>query len=206
MVFTFEQAIGLVIATAILGLSPGPAVFATVARSLSHPFRITLFFIMGIVLGDLIFAMIAMGGFAFLVAQHEIYFLILKWLGGAYLIYLGGKTLLSPSSVKHIQTVETEGKWKLVVSGFLLTAGNPKDLLFFVSFLPAFIDLKTAGLTDMLLAAILIVITFIATLCFYAGLVTIAGNWLNNPKAVLWLDRMAGIILVIVGLMVLLFS
>lgn len=203
MSITFENAIALITATAILGLSPGPAVFATVARAMSLPFRKTLLFIAGIVFGDFIFAMLAMGGVALLVSQHAFYFLILKCAGGGYLLYLGLRALLSKATIKDIQKIEGEGRWKLLSSGFILTAGNPKDLLFFVSFLPAFIDLKSADLTQMLIAAALIVVTFIATLSFYAGLVSIAGKWLRNPKTISILDRMAGIILMCVGLMVL---
>lgn len=206
MSFTFENALSLVIATAILGLSPGPAVFATISRSISLPFRRTFLFISGIVFGDFIFAMLAMCGVALLVSEHAIYFIILKVAGGGYLIYLGMRALLAKTTITDIQEIEGESAWKLLLSGFFLTAGNPKDLLFFVSFLPAFIDLKTADPTQMLIAATLIVITFIGTLSFYAALTSTVGGCLKNPKTILWLDRMAGAILIIVGLIALFLS
>lgn len=199
MILSFENAIALVTATAILGLSPGPAVFATLARAICLPFRRTFIFIMGIVLADFTFAMLAMGGVALLVSQHTEYFLILKYCGGLYLLYLGVRALLSKASAKNIEKMEGESRLKLFVSGFLLTAGNPKDLLFFVSFLPAFIDLRTVDATQMALAASLIVVTFIATLSFYAGLVSWAGQWLKNPRIISWLDKIAGVILIAVG-------
>lgn len=203
MTFGIENAIALMIATAILGLSPGPAVFATVARSINLPFKRTAFFIAGIVFGDFVFAMMAMGGLAVLVSQHQTLFQILRCVGGGYLLYLGMMALVSKATVKDIQSVAPESRLKLMTSGFLLTAGNPKDLLFFVSFLPAFIDLKTAGAEQMAMAAAVIVITFIATLSFYAALVSVVGEWLRNPKTIFWLDRMAGVILIVVGLIVL---
>lgn len=203
MTFGIENAIALMIATAILGLSPGPAVFATVARSINLPFKRTAFFIAGIVFGDFIFAMMAMGGLAVLVSQHQTLFQILRCVGGGYLLYLGMMALVSKATVKEIQSVAPESRLKLMTSGFLLTAGNPKDLLFFVSFLPAFIDLKTAGAEQMAMAAAVIVITFIATLSFYAALISVVGKWLRNPKTLFWLDRMAGVILIAVGLIVL---
>lgn len=206
MSLTFENALALVAATAVLGLSPGPAVFAIVARAMSLPFRRTFLFITGIVFGDFIFAMLAMCGVALLVSEHAIYFLILKVAGGGYLIYLGMRALLAKTTVKDIQKIEGESAWKLLSSGFFLTAGNPKDLLFFVSFLPAFIDLKTADPLQMLIVATLIVFTFIATLSFYAVLISTVGEWLKNPKTILWLDRMAGSILIIVGLVTLFLS
>lgn len=201
-----EHAIGLVVATAVLGLSPGPAVFATLARAMCLPFKRVFIFISGIVLADFIFAMLAMCGVALLVSQHAEYFLILKYGGGLYLLYLGGRSLLSKASAKNIQKMKEENGWKLFTSGFLLTAGNPKDLLFFVSFLPAFIDLETADTQQMAIAAALIVITFIATLSFYAGLVSWAGKLLQNPRIISWLDNIAGLILIGVGLMVIFFN
>ncbi|OFW87740.1 MAG: hypothetical protein A3B66_06175 [Alphaproteobacteria bacterium RIFCSPHIGHO2_02_FULL_46_13] len=203
MTFGIENAIALMIATAILGLSPGPAVFATVARSINLPFKRTAFFIAGIVFGDFVFAMMAMGGLAVLVSQHQTLFQILRCVGGGYLLYLGMMALVSKATVKDIQSVAPESRLKLMTSGFLLTAGNPKDLLFFVSFLPAFIDLKTAGAEQMAMAAAVIVVTFVATLSFYAALISVVGKWLRNPKTLFWLDRMAGVILIAVGLIVL---
>jgi len=207
MTFGIENAIALMIATAILELSPGPAVFATVARSINLPFKRTAFFIAGIVFGDFVFAMMAMGGLAVLVSQHQTVFQILRCVGGGYLLYLGMMALVSKATVKDIQSIAPaitqESRLKLMTSGFLLTAGNPKDLLFFVSFLPAFIDLKTAGAEQMAMAAAVIVITFIATLSFYAALVSVVGEWLRNPTTIFWLDRMAGVILIVVGLIVL---
>ncbi|MFA7275346.1 MAG: LysE family translocator [Pseudobdellovibrionaceae bacterium] len=195
-----QNALTLIAATAILGLSPGPAVFATIARAIGHPFHQTLLFIAGIVLADFVFAVLAMEGFAVLVSKYDILFLMLRFGGAAYLLYLGTKVLFSRSSPHEINAIEPETGWKLVASGFLLTAGNPKDLLFFVSFLPAFIDVKQAETGEILTAALLIVITFVATLSFYALLASWARNWLSNPRTSLWLNRLAGGILILVGL------
>lgn len=206
MNLSIETAIALVIATAILGLSPGPAVFATVARSIVLPFRKTALFILGIIFADFIFAFAAMSGVSLLFKQNEIYFWILKLLGGGYLIYLGVKGLISKSSILEIKSVAPEKGWRLFGSGFLLTAGNPKDLLFFVSFLPAFVDLQRVETLQMIVVATLIALTFTGTLSFYALLVRGVERWLNNPKVIWGLDKLASGILIIVGLVVLFFN
>lgn len=204
MTFSFENALALSLATAILGLSPGPAVFATVGRSLSMPFRRVALFILGIVIGDFVFAMLAMGGLALLISQHALYFSLLKCVGGGYLLYLGMMAMVYASGqIRSIEKIAPESPLTLVGSGFILTSGNPKDLLFFVSFLPAFLDLRSATGTDMAMASAVIVVTFIGTLSFYAGLGAVAGKWLKTPRTVLWLDRAAGLILVLAGLAVL---
>lgn len=204
--------VGLVIATVILGLSPGPAVFATIARAIKIPFSQTVLFIAGIVCADFVFASLAMVGGALLVAQNVLLFQIIKCSGGGYLFYLGVLTLVA-SLKRHSENgdgqsflnIVPESGIKLFVSGFLLTASNPKDLLFFVSFLPAFIDLQKIDVMTFLLAATLISVSFIVTLTFYAVLAQRASVFLSVPSASLWLDRAAGVLLIVVGLMVLFF-
>lgn len=205
MGFDFEHAVGLMVATAILGLSPGPAVFATIAHAIKLPLRRVYFFIAGIVVADFVFAMMAMLGVAVLVSQHEILFYALRAIGGGYLLYLGMKALVPyQAGGSKISTIHLkENQMGLFLGGFMLTAGNPKDLLFFVSFLPAFINLKEAGWAEMVVAALLIVVTFIATLSVYAVFAGLAKDLLKSEKISLWFDRVTGALLVIVGLMVL---
>ncbi len=196
-----ESLITLALATAILGLSPGPAVFATIGRSLSLKLSATYLFICGIVIGDLVFALLAMLGLAAIAAQYTVIFLLLKIIGGAYLIYLGYQSWRSKKT-KSIKTNYTESGTKLISSGFLLTASNPKDLLFFISFLPAFMDLENTSLIEMTAASIVITITFFITLSVYALSANAARQIFKKPNAILYLNRISGTLLILVGLIV----
>ncbi len=198
---TISAIISLSFATAILGLSPGPAVFATIGRSLSQGLRQTSFFIAGIVIGDIVFALLAMVGLASLAASYVYAFILLKVIGGGYLIYIGVNNL-KYSKAKRIKGDFQERGWKLVASGFLLTSTNPKDLLFFVGFLPAFINLESATYIDMFIASLTIAITFIVTLGFYALSADKMRKLLKSDNAVTNLNRFSGIVMIIVGLLV----
>ncbi len=204
MSFVVQALIGLVIATAILGLSPGPAVFATIARAINLGLGRTYLFIAGIVVADFVFALLAMLGLATLISQYEPAFIALKLGGGLYLIYLGYKAWRSSAATRQLASAEPEKGWKIFLSGFLLTASNPKDLLFFVSFLPAFVDLKQITPETLILPAILIVLTFIGTLSVYALGAFKVREWLKNEKSVLWLNRLAAVTMTLVGVAVLL--
>ena len=199
---------GLALATFILGISPGPAVFATLSVALSHSRQAVILFITGILMGDILFASLAMIGLGTIADHIPTLLLLIRIMGGFYLIYLGIRAwpqkqmLESVNDNMPVQTIPLASP-HMFLAGFILTASNPKDLLFFVTFLPAFIDLKSATLPDMMMAAALIVITFIGTLSVYAGLGSVTGVWLRTPKTVLWLDRVAGGILILAGLMVL---
>lgn len=193
----------LVIATALLGLSPGPAVFATIARAINLGLGRTYIFIAGIVAGDFLFALLAMLGLAALVSQFNTAFFALKMIGGLYLIYLGYKAWQTAGKARKEDIVQQENGWKLFLSGFLLTSSNPKDLLFFVSFLPAFVNLNTPSLKSLIIPALLIVVTFIVTLSVYALGAYKIRTWLNNKKSVFWLNRIAAITMTAVGLAIL---
>jgi threonine/homoserine/homoserine lactone efflux protein len=204
MTIDVQAMIGLVIATAILGLSPGPAVFATIARAINLGLGRTYLFIAGIVVADFVFALLAMLGLATLISQYEPAFIALKIGGGLYLIYLGYKAWRSSAATRQQASAAPEKGWKIFLSGFLLTASNPKDLLFFVSFLPAFVDLKQITPETLILPAILIVLTFIGTLSVYALGAFKVREWLKNEKSVLWLNRLAAVTMTLVGVAVLL--
>lgn len=198
----FSALAKLALATMILGFSPGPAVFATLGRSLSLGLVPTAVFIAGIVTGDFIFALLAMGGVAALVAKITGLFLVLKVLGGGYLIYLGAQSL---RAVKGVVIAEKapEKSWRIFLSGFALTAGNPKDLLFFISFVPVFIDLAKASVGDMLTASAVITVTFVFTLSVYALFAASIRHLFLEGRVIQWLNRCAGMMMIGVGIFLL---
>ncbi|MGH1403841.1 MAG: LysE family translocator [Alphaproteobacteria bacterium] len=194
--------IALFIATLMLGLSPGPAMFATIGRALSQDLKTTYIFIFGIISGDLFFALLAMMGLAAIAAHYTLLFLIIKLIGGWYLIYLGIKNW-KKAKTKTLESASKETGGKLFISGFLLTASNPKDLIFFISFIPAFMDLENAGIIEIVSAALIIAITFLITLSIYALSANRMKVIFSNEKTMTHLNRVAGLILIGVGLLVL---
>jgi threonine/homoserine/homoserine lactone efflux protein len=201
---SLQSIMALALATAILGLSPGPAVFATIGRSLSLGLSQTYLFITGIILGDVFFSLLAMGGLAALATHYASVFIALKVLGGGYLIYLGGQSL---ASSKHSELFlnYTEKGPKLIASGFLLTASNPKDLLFFVGFLPLFVNMKTIDIGQAVLVSVVIALAFVMTLSLYAVAANYVRAFFKAGNATLWLHRIAGVLMIGVGIGVIFF-
>ncbi len=118
------------------------------------------------------------------------------------MIYLG-ITNLKQAKTRKIRDKFSEKGWKLYLSGFLLTSSNPKDLLFFIAFLPAFMDLENTALADMIIASIVIAVTFFLTLSFYALLADRMRRIFKSEKALTLLNRIAGVLLIIVGILIL---
>ncbi|MCK5385205.1 MAG: LysE family translocator [Alphaproteobacteria bacterium] len=194
--------IALVVATFFLGMVPGPAVFATVSRSLTLGLRSTYLFILGILSGDFLFSLLAMTSFAALANIYAPLFFILKIIGGGYLIYVGYNNIKN-SKMPRLTSHNDEEIWKLFTSGFLLTASNPKDILFFVGFLPAFVDLKNANITLILTASGTIVATFFVTLSIYALLSYWIQRLLRKRRYIHNLNEISGVLLIGIGLYVL---
>ena len=126
----------------ILAVTPGPGVFATVARSLASGFSHAAMVVAGIVCGDLLFLLLAIYGLSFIADLLGSLFSLVKYVGGLYLVYLGLRIWFSSPQLSQVQGVH-ELSWKNnFLSGLVITLGNPKVMLFYLGFLPSFLDLQ----------------------------------------------------------------
>jgi threonine/homoserine/homoserine lactone efflux protein len=151
----------LVIATAVLGLVPGPVVGALVGRALFGGVRSTFGFLGGVFIGDLLWLLAAVSGLGYLAATYSTVFMVIKTIGAFYLIYLGYKALRHALEKNQQFTIpKSSRKGMGFVSGLLVTLGNPKLVAFYIGFLPTFIDMETLSFQEALLASVLVPSTF----------------------------------------------
>ena len=129
-----------VVTESILCLTPGPAVLLVVAQALGRGAAASVWATLGILTGNaLYFALSATGLGALLLASYELFALV-RWLGAAYLIWLGVRTFVRRSATRSTAPTVAAGRRRTFVNGFVLQAANPKALLFFVALLPQFIE------------------------------------------------------------------
>ena len=184
----------------ILAASPGPGVFATVARALASGFRPALAVICGIVLGDIIFLLFAAFGLAMVSRVLGNLFFIVKICGGAYLIWLGIKIWLKdPEPVSGTQDSHTRSQWGNFASGLVITLSNPKVILFYCGFLPTFLDLSTLTVFDLAIVVAIITAVLVGVLGAYAYLASRARKMFTNRRSVRRLNRTAGGVMVAAG-------
>jgi threonine/homoserine/homoserine lactone efflux protein len=133
--------IAFVVASVVLAVTPGPAVFYIVTRSLSQGRRAGLASVGGVALGNLGNSIGASVGLAALFAISSLAFWVVKYAGAAYLIYLGVKALRQPSSgtIEAPRPVSSPPT-RIFRDGFIVALLNPKTTLFFSAFLPQFLD------------------------------------------------------------------
>lgn len=131
-------------ASLVLLLTPGPAVLYIVARSVEQGRTGGLVSVAGVGLGNLAHVVAAAIGVSAIIAASAFAFSVLKYLGAAYLIWLGIKTLRAPVAAV---TIEVRGKplGRLFTEGAVVATLNPKTALFFLAFLPQFISPAAGG-------------------------------------------------------------
>ncbi|OOY34834.1 LysE family translocator [Solemya velum gill symbiont] len=139
---TIISTLGLALAMFLLAITPGPGVFATVSKALASGFRHTLPVIMGIVVGDLVFLLFAIYGLAAIAETFNALFTVIKYLGAAYLIWLGVRLWHARISLTDITEANYQSGKQSFLGGLSITLGNPKVILFYLGFLPTFVNLN----------------------------------------------------------------
>ena len=155
---TITSAFALYSTMILLALIPGPGVIVVVARSLDSGFRQGLVTAMGVLSGDFVFISLAVFGLAALAELMGNLFVIIKYIGAVYLIYLGFNLITAKSSTEDAQAPKPAKHSTNFLVGLMTSMSNPKVILFYFSFFPAFFDLESLSLIDV--AALFLIATF----------------------------------------------
>jgi threonine/homoserine/homoserine lactone efflux protein len=168
-----------VIAALLLLLTPGPAVLYIVARSLEHGRRAGLVSALGVHAGTLVHVVAAAAGVSAILAASAAAFSAVKYVGAAYLIYLGVRRLRDRRSVLESAHPRPASLRRAFVDGVVVNVLNPKTALFFLAFLPQFVDVARGAVGAQILA--------LGGVFVALGLVTDGGYALTAGTAARWL-------------------
>ena len=170
-----------VAASLALTVVPGPAVLYIVARSVEGGRPAGLVSVLGIGAGGLVHVVFAAIGLSAIVASSAMAFSVVKWLGVAYLIYLGIGRFLARDEESRAVTVEKEPLSRVFSQGVVVNVLNPKTALFFLAFLPQFVDpSRGAATAQIALLGITFVVLALCTDGLYALLTGSAADWLRR--------------------------
>ncbi len=141
--------------------SPGPSIAALVARVISRGFRDVLPFLAAMWVGEAIWLSMAVFGLAFVAQTFHLAFVLVKWLGVAYLAWLAWKMWTAPVAVRDSAMPSGDSPAKLFLAGMAVTLGNPKIMMFYLALLPTIIDLGSVtliGWTELTVTMALVLI------------------------------------------------
>lgn len=179
--------------------SPGPGVIMTLTNSLHYGFKGTFGGILGISVGALLVAAISATSLGVVLAASAAAFTVMKFIGAAYLIYLGIKLWKAPAPEFKPQHAHEAGVAKRFVEGLSLQLTNPKVIFFFLSVFPQFIqpevDYSSQFALQVLTYSVLVVIIH----CAYAVFALKAKSILTSQKGGRTLNRLAGSIFIFFG-------
>lgn len=179
-----------ILAALILLLTPGPAVLYIIARSMDQGRLAGFVSVLSIESGNSLHVLAATLGLSAILMSSALAFTIVKYLGAAYLIYLGIRRLLNRDQGHNIASIQRQSLRRIYSQGVLVAALNPKTALFFLAFLPQFVD-PSAGLLTLQFLTLggLFVMMAIITDSMYALLASTAGGWLKKNQSFLRADR-----------------
>ncbi len=190
-------------AAVALNLSPGPDLLFILSRTLSGGRRIGIASACGVCSGALVHVAAAAMGISAILATSALAFAVVKYVGAAYLLYLGVQALRSAGSGSSldVQAVPRTGAWQAYRQGILVDILNPKVAIFFMAFLPQFIRPGHGAVAmQLLVLGGLVVLVAIIVECAMVLLAARAGAVLRGNRRVRqWLDRLLGSVLIGLG-------
>ncbi|MCL2298446.1 MAG: LysE family translocator [Proteobacteria bacterium] len=211
-----EQSLLFLAAAVLLTLAPGPDNLMVVSLGMARGRRAGVAFGLGCALGCLSHTLLAVLGVSAVIAASPQAFMALRIIGGVYLIWLGVNALKSTwrrpvapivvsaetSSVSLTPTFQQAGALTLFTRGLIANAVNPKVILFFLAFLPQFVEPARGGVgLQLALLGLLFTmqaVLIFSTIGFLAG--SLGQRLARDPRIALWLDRLAGVVFIGLGL------
>jgi threonine/homoserine/homoserine lactone efflux protein len=177
-------------ASLALALVPGPAVLYIVARSVDQGRAAGIVSALGISVGGLVHVVAATIGLSSLLASSATAFTVVKYVGAAYLVVLGIRRLLTPVENEDVAAAPSRARRRIFRDGVVVNVLNPKTALFFVAFLPQFVDPGESAATLQILGLGLVFVAI--ALCsdsVWALAAGTLGSWLKRSRWYLGVKR-----------------
>lgn len=197
---TFESGLAFFIAIIIFSITPGPGVFALLARALTQGAMACFPLALGMAISDIVYLVLATLGLSVLAENWGVMFTVIRFAGAAYLIYLGWKMWKNRANLAaQNESVAKMSAMKGFVQGFLISASNPKVILFYIAFLPTFMDLTVLTQQDIVIASLLCLLGLMIGLMAIAISASWARRYFRSERAMTGLNRVAGSIMMSAG-------
>jgi len=190
---SFEHWLAFAAASAILVAIPGPTVLLVISHALSHGRRAAAATVSGVALGDFTAMSASMLGLGVLLQTAATLFVILKM--------IGAKLWRAPISLGNVDTDAADTKpWRIFAHAYAVTALNPKSIIFFVAFVPQFLDLRHPVPAQMgVCMATFLVLAIINASC-YGLMASAARRTIRRPSVQRWVNRTGGSLLIVAGI------
>lgn len=195
---SIEQLWLFITLTFIVSASPGPVMLSCMADAGRFGFTKSLFTMLGASLGNLVLMLLSALGLGLLVEQAEWVFHSIKWLGAAYLVYLGVDLFRAPP-YNWQEGPSPIRSSRLLWKSLLVAITNPKGLIYFGALFPQFIDIQQSMPPQFALLTVIFLATDLLWMVIYALGGSAIMRWLKSPRHQRWFNRMSGVALIAAG-------
>ncbi|KMK65779.1 LysE family translocator [Puniceibacterium sp. IMCC21224] len=187
----------------ILFLTPGPVWVALIARALSGGFQAAWPLALGVVVGDILWPFLAILGVTWIVSVFAGFMTFLRWVACLTFLIMGGLIIRNADAkISTDNRLTRPGMWAGFAAGLVVILGNPKAILFYMGVLPGFFDLTALRWPDMVvIAGISAIVPLLGNLVLAAS-IDRAKRLLTSPRALGRTNRIAGSLLIAVGLII----
>ena len=196
---TVETWAAFAAASAILLVIPGPTILLVVSYALGQGWRTALPTAIGVALGDFTAMTMSVVGLGAVLASSALLFTALKWCGAAYLVWLGIRLWRAGGRLDAPPRTERSTAIRMIGHAWLVTALNPKSLVFFVAFLPQFLDPRADFVTQVAVFEVTFLVLAFANALTYALVASRARALFRSPAAIGILNKVGGTLLVGAG-------
>ena len=184
-------------------LIPGPTILLVISYSLIRGRQAVFALLLGVGLGDVVAMLLSFIGVGLLLQTVSIVFQFFKWIGAAYLIWLGIRMWRCESeSLELAETIDTEVWHAIMANAFVITALNPKSIIFFLAFLPQFINSEKSFITQSLILGSTFLGLALLSVLLYSLLSSLVGKHMRLPLIHRWTNRIGGSLLIGAGGMI----
>ncbi|HFK1548817.1 TPA: LysE family translocator [Bacillus albus] len=185
----------------LLNLIPGADTMYIVGRSISQGRKAGVYSVFGIITGSLVHTLLVAFGLSIILTKSIVLFNTIKVIGVIYLVYLGIKMILDKTNVAFQASSNKLNIRKIYVQGLLTSLTNPKVSLFFIAFLPQFIDTKASGPMPFIILGLTFTVTGLLWCLFVAYFSSYVTKKLRgNQKVGMVLNKITGLIFIGMGL------
>jgi threonine/homoserine/homoserine lactone efflux protein len=199
---SLEAWLAFAAASAIMLAIPGPTILLVVSYALGHGRKTALATVSGVALGDFTAMTASLFGLGALLAASATLFTVLKWIGGAYLIYLGIKLWRMPiitDPVADNDNLPDQRSLKIFLHAYVVTALNPKSIVFFVAFVPQFLNPANPFFEQMLVMELTFLVLATINASCYALLANAARGLIRKASVQRTVNRTGGTLLIAAG-------
>jgi threonine/homoserine/homoserine lactone efflux protein len=192
--------IPFLLAATLLALTPGPGLAYVVARTISGGRSEGLASCLGTGLGGLVHVLASSLGLSLIIAESAIAFNLLKYIGAAYLVYLGIRTLRNKESQVAINPIPSQGNRHALIEGVLVETLNVKTALFFLAFLPQFVSPEEPIVAQLvLLGCICVTLNTLVDIAAVLSANRLMKTDIARTARVKLMNRLSGVTMIAIG-------